>query len=106
MCSGSPSRSRSGTGPASIRLEALQSVRLKFPFARSFLKKSIPGMMLLSEPPSFSAAAHTAESAGPAETGLPLSATRLCTSAVRVAAQVVGQAFTMLRSQPNEMYPP
>jgi hypothetical protein len=84
----------------------LQSVLLKLPMLWSFLKKVMPGLMLPSEPPLFSAAAHTADSAALAETGLPFSATSCLYCGDCSCAHVVGQALTMLRLQPNETYPP
>ena len=79
-------------------------VLLKMPSEFSFLKKSMPGWMLVAEPPLASAAAQTASNAALALVGSPLSATLSLYAGLSSSLIVFGQVPpTFAALQPMEM---
>ena len=77
---------------------------MKMPSELSFLKKSMPGWMLVAEPPLASAAAQTASKAALALVGLPLRATLPLYAGLSRSLIVLGQVPpTLAALQPIEM---
>jgi len=86
-------------------VSGLTWVLLKMPSLLSFLKKSMPGWMSVTEPPLATAAAQTALNAALALVGSPLSATLPLSLGLSSSLIVVGHGTLILAAlQPIDFF--